>query len=423
MRILMLTQFFPPIIGGEERHVLNLSKALASRGHDVTVATQAHPAREAYGVESGVKVHRLRGSFARGATLYSDAERRHAPPFPDPELLHGLSRLIAREKPDIVHAHNWLLHSFLPLKRSQGPGLVITLHDYSLVCARKNLMYRGEICSGPAAGKCLGCAQQHYGTLKGSVTAVANWASSLLERRVADRFVTVSSAVAEHCGLPGGRAPFEVLPNFIPDNAGELSEERDERLGALPPEGYILFVGDLNRIKGVPVLLEAYAKLREAPPLVLIGRRFPETPDRLPANVSVFESWPHASVMHAWSRCIFGVAPSIWLEPCCTVVLEANAVGKAMIATKHGGMVDLVADGESGLLVRPGDSDALADAMRTLIDKPDLRNRLAEASQKRVEKFMAKSIVPQIERVYQDVIAGRRGEAVEASATSLQGVG
>jgi glycosyltransferase involved in cell wall biosynthesis len=417
MRILMLAQFYPPIIGGEERHVLNLGEALAARGHRVSVATLRHRDRQDSTTERGVTIRPVSGTMQRAAVLFSDGERRHAPPFPDPELLYELSRIIAVAKPDIVHAHNWLLHSFLPLKRRSRSALVVTLHDYSLVCATKGLMHQGAPCSGAQASKCLACAASHYGRLVGGVTCVANWTSSLFERRVVDKFIAVSRAVAVHCNLIGGGMPHEVVPTFIPDNLGELTTPADECLRGLPT-AYLLFVGDLSRRKGVHGLLSAYSKLINAPPLVLIGRRDPDTPDTLPANVLIFESWPHSAVMHAWNRSLFGIAPSVWRDPCPTVVMEANAVGKPMIASDIGGLSDLVAHGESGLLVPPGDVHRLAHAMQTLIDNPDVRDRMATAALRRAESFKAKSIVPRIEQAYDDVLAKRPRQAHQLSTAS-----
>ena len=114
MRILMLTQFYPPYIGGEERHVRNLSAHLAARGHEVAVATLGNLDLPAVEQDEGVRVYRIRGTMQRATWLFSDSGRRHAPPFPDPELSLELRRIIAPERPQIVHAHNWLIQRAKP---------------------------------------------------------------------------------------------------------------------------------------------------------------------------------------------------------------------------------------------------------------------------------------------------------------------
>jgi glycosyltransferase involved in cell wall biosynthesis len=294
MRILLLSQFYPPVIGGEERHVRSLGAALAQRGHHVSVGTLMHPGSTETQLDGAVRVRRLRGTLQRLSGLHTDPERRHAPPFPDPELVLALKRLAAEERPDIVHAHNWIYASFLPLKGPGGARLVVTLHDYGLVCAKKNFMHLGaHLCSGPALAKCLPCAAGHYGAVKAAATTFGNWVSSFAARHVVDRFIAVSHAVARHTGLTRGGAPYEVIPNFVPDDVGALGPE-EPCLRELPGDGFILFVGDMMRLKGIDVLLKAYAGLEQAPPLVLIGRRVADTPTKFPPNVHVFGTWPHS---------------------------------------------------------------------------------------------------------------------------------
>jgi glycosyltransferase involved in cell wall biosynthesis len=404
VKILMLAQFYPPIIGGEERHVRNLSIALHGRGHSVSVATIWQNGLKAHELDEGVEVHRLRGTMQRVGALFSDRDRKYAPPFPDLELLLGLRRIVSETKPDIIHAHNWLVHSYLPLKRSRGPHLIVTLHDMSLSCAQKNRMRDGDPCNGPGLRKCLSCAAAFYGPLKGSAAALGTWASGALERRVVDKFLAVSSAIAVSNRLAAQCLPFEVIPNFVADDVGAL-RGHDPRLDDLPGEGYILYVGDLRGYKGILFLLDAYARLRNAPPLVLIGRRCPDTPRELPPNVFVFESWPHNCVMHAWSRSLFGVAPSVLPDACASVVIEAMALGKPVIVSDVGGMPDLVDHDRTGLIVPPRDIAALAGAMRRLLDDPHLRSRMGAAALRKADRFKAASVVPRIESIYREVAA------------------
>jgi glycosyltransferase involved in cell wall biosynthesis len=221
--------------------------------------------------------------------------------------------------------------------------------------------------------------------------------------RSVDRFIAVSHAVARHSRLYEQGARFEVIPNFVPNDVASSSNEMDPRLQQLPDDGYILFVGDLMRLKGIDVLLEAYSRLVGAPALVLIGRRCRDTPAALPPNVQVLSMWPHGAIMQAWRRCLFAVAPSTGPEACATVVMEAMASGKPVIATDIGGMPDLIDDGQTGALVPPGDAAALASAMQRLIDDRELVSRMGAASLVKAEQLKAGSIVPRIERVYRDV--------------------
>jgi glycosyltransferase involved in cell wall biosynthesis len=403
MRVLLLSQFYPPVIGGEERHVRNLAAALAARGHNVSVATQGVQQRVGIEMDGAVRVHRLRGTLQRVSALFSDPERPFAPPMPDPGLTLGLRSVLTQEKPEIIHAHNWILHSFLPLKPFARAPLVVTLHDYSLICARKNLMRLGLPCCGPALVKCMRCANQHYRGIKGDVVVAANWIDTALERRVVNKFLAVSGAVARLNRLHEIPVPFEIVPNFVPDDVDELATSVSHSELSQLPEDYILFVGDLHPQKGINLLIDAYSRLPSAPQLVLIGRRFPETPAKLPPNVRIFERWPHAAIMHAWSRCLFGVAPSVWHEPCATVVLEAMAQSKPMVVTDMGGMPELVSDGETGLVVKP-ETSLLSAALARLLANPELRQRMAVAAKNRIAEFKAGAVVSRIDKIYYDLV-------------------
>jgi glycosyltransferase involved in cell wall biosynthesis len=422
MRILMLTQFYPPVIGGEERFVRDLSAALVARGHDVAVATLQTGDLPAFEVDRGIRVYRLRGSLQRARFLFSEGGRRHAPPFPDPEVCLGLKDVITRERPTIVHAHNWLVHSFLPLKRWSGARLVVTLHDYSLACAKKKLIYKDEPCSGPGLAKCLSCASDHYGAAKGIPTAMANWSMGQLERSLVDMFLPESHAVAQGNGLPGSRARYQVLPVFVPDEIGaeqpEMAEAAAPYVAQLPREDYLLFVGAFGRYKGVDVLLNAYRGLDNAPPLAIVGyetAEYPVTVTDLPRNVVVLKDWPHFAVMEAWRRSLMGLAPSVWAEPFGLVVLEAMAMAKPVIASRTGGLVDLVDHERTGLLVRPGDEVSLRQAMQRLVGDAALRERMGLAGQQKLREFQASSVLPRLEQVYRD-LAGAASVPVRPNA-------
>ena len=404
MRILMLAQFYPPAIGGEERHVRNLSIDLAARGHDVSVATLWHKGFPQFEIDQGVRIHRIRGTIQRMGMLFSENDHRHAPPFPDPEALWALRRIILQECPDIIHAHNWIVHSFTPLKVWSRAKLVVTLHDYSLVCVQKRLTYQREICNGPTLTKCLKCATDFYGAVKGPTTTLANRVWGKVERQTVDMFLPVSQAVAEGTQLAKYEVPYRIIPNFIPDNLSILCNDADPLLAHLPREDFLLFVGDVKRDKGVEVLLRAFAEMRSQVPLVLIGRPANDLSIDFPPNALALQSWPHEAVISAWKRCTIALTPSIWHDPCPTVAMEAMSVGKPVIASRIGGLVDIVIDGETGFLVPPGDHQALREAMQSLLDDPVQRERMGNVAKQRIVEFQAKTVVPRIEQVYQELL-------------------
>src|SRR5947209_2394841 len=373
MRILMLAQFYPPTIGGEERHVANLSAELAARGHQVSVATLWHEGFARFEIEKGVRIHRIRGTLQRMEAIFSYKDRQFAPPFTDPEVLWALRRIISEERPDIIHAHNWIVHSFTPLKAWSRAKLVMTLHDYSLVCVQKRLMRHGVRCSGPAFVKCLNCAADFYGIGKGVPSTLANLIWGEIERRTVDMFLPVSRSVAEQTRLEKSRVPYRIVPNFIPDNTEAPENDADALLAQLPQDDFLLYVGDLMPDKGIDVLLEAHAQLNNQIPLVLIGRPVTGYLERIPPNVLHLGRWRHSAIMQAWSRCTIALIPSTCPDACPTVAMEAMIMGRPIIASRIGGLTDIIVNGQTGLLVPPGDPQALGEAIQSLLDDPEDR--------------------------------------------------
>jgi glycosyltransferase involved in cell wall biosynthesis len=406
VRVLLVAQWYPPIIGGEELHVRRLAIELARRGHEVVVATMAQDGLAREETYDGVTVVRLRASVQRIGSLFEDSARQSAAPIADPELVMQLEAVARRHRADVIHAHNWMVHAAVPLALAGRAKLVVSLHDFSLVCATKVLLRRGADCSGPGPVKCLDCAIAHYGLAKGPITAVANAVSSLVERRAVSAFLPVSRAVAIGNRLAG--VPHRIIPNFVEDEPEGGQPDLDSYRSMLPEEPYVLFAGALGRLKGLPELLHAYRDLENGPPLVVIGYRMRETEEiitDLPANVHVLGQWPSRAMVAARERALVCVVPSVCQEACPTVIIEAMRSSVPVIGTALGGIPDLVEDGITGLLVPPGDPGALRDSLRTLVADPGLSARLGRAGRERSEQFTAASVIPRIEAVYREVVA------------------
>jgi glycosyltransferase involved in cell wall biosynthesis len=399
VKIMMVTDFYAPLVGGVEVAVSALSHALAERGHDVDVATIRTGDLATVEEEGPVTIHRIPVSTSRLEALFTQP-RPWAPPVPDPEAAVALRRLVRDVRPDIVHGHDWLARSFIPWKRGSGARFVMSLHYYTLKCAKKSLVYEGTPCSGPALVKCLRCAGAHYGRLKGSAVTVGNFAFAAAERRAVDLFLPVSSATAKGNGLDEGTTPFEVIPNFLP-RSGRPTAEISSLLAQLPTNGFLLFVGDLRSEKGIDVLLEAYRTMAGATPLVLIGKTWPQSPKSFPPGVLVLRDWPNEAVREAQRRALALIAPSVWPEPFGMVVLEALAAGTPVVASGIGGIVDLVDHETSGLLVRPGDVASLSRALRQILADDDLRRKLGWGASRAATAFSEAAVVSRFEQAYE----------------------
>lgn len=403
MRILQLAQFYPPVIGGEERHVYNLSGALAGLGHEVHVATlqvDGDPGASAAD-QPGVRVHRLDSVGRRVPALYAESERPLALPLPDPVLTRHLRRVVDEVRPDVVHAHNWIINSYLPLPAARRLPLVYSLHDYSHVCPTKRFMHEGLPCSGPAGGKCGPCADHHYGRGKGRIVGATVRLGRPARERAVDLFTPVSTAVARGNQLDAQGLPWERVPNFVPDELTTAAvEPRDPELPAAP---YLFYAGDLTREKGVATLIAAYDRLPAAtrPPLHLVGRPGDGLPATLPPGVTVGTLWEHSRVVNGFQHALAAALPSEWPDPCPTTVLEALALGTPLVTTHLGGIADMVRTQESALVVPPGDPAELAEALDRIAGDSGLRARLRAGAATDVRRFLRDTVARQLVDIYE----------------------
>ena len=343
-----------------------------------------------------MSVARWPTSIGRLRPLYRDGSRPFHPPWPDQAFTRRLGRLAAAFQPDVVHAHGWCAFSALA---ACGPGvpLVVTLHDYGLRCPKKTLLRAGRECATGRGVACLTCPGDEQGPARRAVLAAALAATAgRLDRRVA-RFLAVSEHVAAR-HVEGGLDParVRVVPNFL-----DMPGDAEAPAAGDGPAAGVLYVGPASAHKGRAVLLEAHRRLPAGlARLVVVGDGGPDVPGveyagRLDGDA-------------LWARYRAGavvVVPSVWPEPCPTVALEAMGWGRPLVASRTGGLPDLVVDGDNGLLVPPGDPAALAAALRGLLEDDGRRHAMGAAALARARAFSTAAVVPRIEATYREATA------------------
>ena len=394
----MLTQFYPPVAGGQEQHVRNLAHALVGRGHRVEVVTIATDGPGGTTDDAGVPVHRVRTTAQHLPRFYSDPLRPHAMPIVDPGLRRAIGNLLRSERFDLLHAHDWSIGSAMGPARHAAVPVVLTQHDYSHICATKRLMRGDIVCPGPSPGACVRCASSQYGPAVGPIVAAANALSRRTRTKRVGAFIPVSSVVAVNTKLPG-QSPFTVIPNFIPD-ALVIDKASPH------PDGPIVFVGDLSRDKGVEVLMEAHRHLDTLPQLVLAGRAFDDTRVEASSRVELRGLLGHDAVIELLRSACVVVVPSLVPDCCPTVVLEAMALGRPVVAAASGGILDLVDDGVTGLLVTPGSSRALSTALAAVVDDRPAAAAMGRKALERARSFTASVVVGRIETLYEQLLVG-----------------
>jgi glycogen synthase len=410
VRILLVSQFYPPVTGGQERHVRDLALALVGRGHEVEVATISSGGRVGTSDDGEVKVHRLQSSAQRFPRIYSETERPHATPVADPRLRAQIRELVSSRGFDVLHAHDWIVNSVLGAAGRSGPPVVLTMHDYSHVCATKRMMRGNAVCPGPEPVACVRCASAMYGRVMGPGVYVANTLQRRRRQSRVSAFVSVSSAVADRAQLDS-TVHSVVIPNFVPDSI-VMDAAKWADADQIASEGPILFAGDLRFDKGVTVLLAAYEQLSDPPPLLMAGRTFPDTPLASVRGAEVLGPVPAQDMQDLMRSARVVVVPSIVGDACPTVVLEAMAAGRPVVGAASGGIPELVAEGSTGLLVPPGDAASLAGAMASLLASPAETSEMGRRGLERVHSFTASAVTEQLEGLYLDLVRNdeTRGE-------------
>jgi len=383
LKILQINKFFF-LKGGAERYFFQLSELLNSRGHQVIPFSMQDPRnlpspfanRFVSHVAlngSGPIAERVKTAFR---VLYSL------------EAKHKLEGLVLEERPDLAHLHN-IAHQLSPsiigvLKKS-GIPVVQTLHDYKLACPAYLMIAEGEPCDACIPGKFYNVLLKRC--TQDSLAASAVSCVEMYLHRLMRTYSKVDAFLCPSRFIMGimKRAGFSEdklyhIPNFVDGGAYEPSFKRS---------GYFIYVGRLSREKGLDVLLDAKRRVKR-PDLVVVGDgELREELERTASNgggISFSGFLSKDRLAEVWRGAAFTVVPSVWYENFPYAILESFAFGKPVIASRIGGMPELVRDGENGFLVEPGDSEELAERISYLASKPEELSRMGRLARRAVEE-------------------------------------
>ncbi|MBI2014857.1 MAG: glycogen synthase [Candidatus Rokubacteria bacterium] len=391
MKALLLTREYPPqIYGGAGVVVGELSRALARR---MPVEVRCFGPRAGVASPEGVAVR----GYAPWERLAAGPDGpRFAPALQT--LSIGLAMTRDPVDADVAHAHTWYADmAGLWIRTLHRIPLIVTLHSLEPLRPWK--------------------ADQ-----LGSGYLLSSWIEKTAVE-AADRVVAVSARMREDilAHFDVDPAKVVVIHNGIDPERFRRAESRAalDRYGVGEP--YVLFVGRITDQKGIFHLLEAAPALPAGVQLVLCAPA-PDTPEieerlrrALPAHPNVIwigEMVPVETVVELYSHAAVFACPSVY-EPFGLINLEAMACETPVVASAVGGIVEVVEDGKTGLLVPPGRPDELAAALRRVLENAELGRRLGIAGRRRVEeRFSWASVAERTEALYRDAIAGfaRAGE-------------
>jgi starch synthase len=380
VKALLLTREYPPhIYGGAGVVVGQLAQALSR-----LMAVEVRCFGERSAAEAAAAVS-LRGYTPWERVGAGKDGPRYAP------ALETLSIALAMARDpvdaDVAHAHTWYADmAGLWIRTLHRIPLCVTLHSMEPLRPWK--------------------ADQ-----LGSGYLLSSWIEKTAVE-AADRVIAVSRQMREdilaHFRVDPERVV--VIHNGIDPDLFRRTEAKDVLARRGVREPYVLFVGRITDQKGIFHLLAAAAKLPAGVQVVLCASA-PDTPEieqrlrrALPTHPNVVwigEMVPVQEVVQLYSHAAVFACPSVY-EPFGLINLEAMACETAVVASAVGGILEVVEDGTTGLLVEPGQPDALAAAIRALLDDPGRRRAMGQAGRRRVEAhFSWASVAARTREVYE----------------------
>lgn len=423
MRVLQIVHGFPPHgRGGAELYAESLATHLASRfGDAVTVLTredvpQAPEFRVRTESRDGLELVWINNTFR--------STRRFEDTYVNPRITAHAAQIIDTVRPDVAHVHHLtcLSTTIVDALARRGVPVVLTLHDYWLICHRGQLFDRTFTrCAGPGT---MGCAQCTGGEGRAPITfawarwlrrfegglppamrarvrapagrVAAGWGSEGAARATSlrrlthmrERFGHVALALApsSHVRDRFVGAGFVNAP-IVVSEYGVAAGARHVRSGPGPSPLRLGFAGGLMVSKAPHLLVEAIAALPAGSVAVDIygaasayhgDDGYTRELDRRLAHPAVTRHGPvaHADMPRVFAALDALVFPSVWEETSGIGAREALAAGIPVIASRIGGIPETVRHGVNGLLFDPGDAVDLARQIRRLIDEPHLLDHL-----------------------------------------------
>lgn len=398
----------PDVRGGAENYVLGTARALRDRGYDaVVVSTEPYDGRGSLTPErtdhEGLPTWRFyplnaaHRSNGTGGNLLSKA-LWHQVDAVNPHAAWAVGRVLDREDPDVVHTNN-----LVGLSPAVGRAVsrhdaahVHTLHDYSLVCPKGNLLAERtasgdgpEVCRDPPAPCRLLAAEKRAGLGTPDVVTGPS-------RHVVD-------VHRRHGFFDGVRT--ERLPLGVESVADEPPP--------VPDSPSVLFVGRQLRAKGLETLFEAARRLPDVTFHVCGEGPDAKRTERAAGTIDnlVYHGFaPASEVERLRANAGVAVVPSIWMENSPLAIYESFARGLPVVGSDVGGIPELVTPGETGALFEPGDVDDLVATVESLVfDREALSALRAGALDWARGHTVERHVERLVEEVYGSAVGGDPG--------------
>ncbi|HBY73390.1 MAG TPA: hypothetical protein DEG44_01725 [Candidatus Kerfeldbacteria bacterium] len=390
MRILLINKFFYRRRGAET-YLFDLKELLEQHGHTVAVFAMQHPSNELspwsqYFV-SEVK-YDSKNLKAAGRMFWSREAQRQ------------LEQLLNAFQPDVAHIQN-IYHQLSPsilvtLKKRHIP-IVLTLHDYKLICPNYEMYTENAVCMRCKGGRYYNAVLHRCLKNSRALSTLAmlemylHKTMQVYEKNV-DCFVSPSQFLKQQLvDWKEHVKRIEVIPNFIQAPSINLTLGKD-----------VLYAGSLTSIKGVDSLLDNFKKNRYCCKLLLAGSG--PLQSKSSDSITFLGQLPKEQLVKQLQQCRVAVVPSRHHENFPYTVLEAFAAGKPVIGSRRGGIPELVQEKQTGWLFEPTKPASLTAALtQALADDARIINYGKNAQAVVTSRYTADTHYEKIIALYQSL--------------------
>ena len=395
MKILIVNDYSTPT-GGAEIYVLQLRTFLREAGHNALLFSSS----------VGTKRQRLADIECWGSR--AKITSRLLQTF-NPFAYIKLRRVLSKFKPDLIHLNLFLTQlSPAVLLAFKKTPVVYTAHLYKMICPLgSKLLPNNEHCTVKAGKPCL----------KNRCLSSPLWLIDMVQQNLIRRYlqyidvILANSACTERFMQASGIPVAKVQSYFL------STEHQSLPFPSTAPT--VCFVGRLVPEKGVAVLLHAMRHVANELPearLLIVGdgkekQRLQLLSKQLNLdNVVEFLGYiPPERLDEVWLRSHVQVVPSVWAEPFGLVAVEAMAVGRPVVATRGGGLEEIVVDGESGFLVSAGNVTELFSKLLTLLQDSELAQCMGKRGSEVIKQRMNnQEILIQVLEVYDSLLQSKQ---------------
>jgi glycosyltransferase involved in cell wall biosynthesis len=215
---------------------------------------------------------------------------------------------------------------------------------------------------------------------------------------------------------PFAEKKINVIPNGVDTKLFHPQKRVDvrQRLGLKKDKFIVFFSGNIWKVKGFDLVVEVaneLKKTRAGIDFIIAGGFYPEI-DPLhkewknisPSNMDYVGLLPHRKLADYYAAADIAIAPSIWEEPFGMVIIEAMACGTPVIASKIGGIPEIIRDGESGLLIKPGCAEELREKILWCMKNPNALSVMASNARNRSLCYDWKNIAVKMELLYKKIM-------------------